>query len=350
MQGIEELLKRNYSIIPMKAEPAKEPAVYWKYYQSKRAGLLEIKRWHKQFGDTNYAIVCGLISDLAAIDVDDLKQIPKLLEKIPNLFDTCVIKTPRPGLQFYFSLGGRHIKSTNKLFGLTGVELRCEGRYVMCPGSVIGGVKYVFERPLSCILPIPKIIIDKYIRVEVSIGDITGDIKIKVRAKCVEQILNYDLPYHTRKLAYHIAYCKMRQEGHSKSYAIYVCKEANKRLSLPWDQSPTNKYSREDKFDFGKVYPYGCVRINKELSFVDCSNCLIRGGLKVRSLAMKSFHKLKGLTTSQRAILFILDTYFKGLVGEELPTIYEIQKYSDTSIDYYTIKRALEVLKEKKII
>jgi len=341
MQGIEELLKRNYSIIPMKAEPAKEPAVYWKYYQEKRATIREIERWHKQFGETNYAIVCGLISDLGVIDVDDLKMIPKLLEKIPNLFDTCVIKTPRPGLQFYFKLQGRYIKSTNKLFGLTGVELRCEGRYVMSPGSVIGGVKYVFERPLSCILPIPKIIIDNYKRVEVSTGDITGDIKIKVRAKCVEQILNYNLSIGQRKLAYHIAYSKMRQEGHLKSYAISICKLVNKRLSKPL---------LDNEFDFGKVYHYSCPRINIELDFVSCRDCRVRGGLKVRSLAMRSIHKLKGLTNTQRAILLILDTYFKGLVGEELPTIYEIQKYSDTSIDYYTIKNALEVLKEKGII
>ncbi|GAJ08135.1 unnamed protein product, partial [marine sediment metagenome] len=90
---VEELLKSGFSIIPMKAEPAKQPAVYWKYYQYNRAGLKEIERWQKQFGDTNYAIVCGLISDLGSIDVDDLKQIPELLKRIPNLFDTCVIKT-----------------------------------------------------------------------------------------------------------------------------------------------------------------------------------------------------------------------------------------------------------------
>lgn len=340
MQGIEELLKRNFSIIPMKAEPAKEPAVYWKYYQEKRATTREIERWHKQFGDTNYAIICGLISDLGVIDVDDLKQIPKLLEKIPNLFDTCVIKTPRPGLQFYFKLQGRYIRSTNKLFGLAGVELRCEGRYVMSPGSVIGGVKYVFERPFSCILTIPKIIIDLY--QETYIETVTKKIEIpKVRALCVEQILNYDLPVGKRKLAYHIAYCKMRQEGHLKSYVISLCKLANSRIGIPL---------KEDEFDFGKIYYYGCPLINESLSFINCSFCEVRGGKKVGSLAMRSFHKLKGLTNTQRAILLILDTYFRGLVGEELPTIYEIQKYSDTNINYYTIKNALEVLKEKKII
>ncbi|MBA7543686.1 hypothetical protein ES705_36023 [subsurface metagenome] len=348
MQGIEELLKRNYSVIPMKAE-AKKPAVYWKYYQTKRATIREIERWHKQFGETNYAIVCGLISDLGVIDVDDLKMIPKLLEKIPNLFDTCVIKTPRPGLQFYFSLGGRHIKSIDKLFGLAGVELRCEGRYVMSPGSVIGGVKYVFERPLSCILPIPKIIIDGYIKVEVSTGvltgGITGVIKVKVRAKCVEQILNYDIPKDTiRELAYFIAYSKLREAGNTVKYSKYIIKLANRNLSEPLAEEEI------ENFDHKKTYYYGCPLINESLDFINCSFCQVRGGLKVQSLAMRSFHKLKGLTNTQRAILFILDTYFKGLVGEELPTIYEIQKYSDTSIGYYTIKNALGALKGKGII
>ena len=141
---IEELLKSNFSVIPMKAE-VKEAAVYWKYYQRKRATIKEIDRWHKQFGETNYAIVCGLVSDLGVIDVDDLKQIPTLLMMIPDLFNTCVIKTPRPGYQFYFSLDGNKVKSTSKLFGLKKVELKAEGRLVMAPGSVIEGIEYIFS-------------------------------------------------------------------------------------------------------------------------------------------------------------------------------------------------------------
>ncbi|GAJ18228.1 unnamed protein product, partial [marine sediment metagenome] len=78
----------------------------------------------------------------------------------------------------------------------------------------------------------------------------------------------------------------------------------------------------------------------------DCSNCQVRGGKNVQSLQMRSIHKLKGLTNSQRAILSILDTYFRG----EEPTAYEIQKYSDTSMNYYAILNALEALKEKGII
>ncbi|MBA7546520.1 hypothetical protein ES705_38912 [subsurface metagenome] len=119
---------------------------------------------------------------------------------------------------------------------------------------------------------------------------------------------------------------------------------ANRNLSKPLPEREI------ENFDHKKTYHYGCPKINEELDFIDCSFCQVRGGLKVQSLAMRSIHKLNTLTTSERSILLILDTYFRGLVGEEQPTIYEIQKYSDTKINYYTIKNALEVLKEKGII
>ncbi len=272
------------------------------------------------------------------------RQLRELLKVIPNLFDTCYVKTKR-GYHFYFFTNGDDIRSTNKLFGLDGIELKAKGRYVVSAGSVVDGFRYEYKRPLRALITVPKVITDRYKRVGVLTGDIagdvtediTGDITPKVRAKCILQILNYDLTVGQRKKAYHIAYSKMRQEGHKKGYAIYVCKEANKKISLPL---------RDNEFDFGKIYYYGCPLINEELSFIDCSFCQVRGGKDVQSLQMRSIHKLKGLTNSQRAILSILDTYFRG----EEPTAYEIQKYSDTSMNYYAILNALEVLKEKGII
>jgi len=345
MEMVEELLKSNFSIIPMKAE-VKEPAVYWKYYQRKRATIREIERWRNQFGETNYAIVCGLVSDLGVIDVDDLKQIPTLLMMLPDLFNTCYVRTKR-GYHFYFSLNGNKVKSTSRLFGLKKVELKAEGRYVMSPGSVIEGIEYTFERPFSCILPIPKIIIDLHQETYRETVKTKGA-KIPTyrgKAKCIGQILNYDIPEPGREMAYFIAYSKLLEAGNTSEYAKKLIKLSNERLSEPLEEKEI-----DDKFNDKVIYPYGCLRINKELSFIDCSGCQVRGGLKVESLAMKNFHKLKGLTNSQRAILLILDTYFKGLVGDELPTIGEIRKYSDTYIDYYTVKNALKALKEKGII
>lgn len=337
---VEELLKNNYSVIPMKAE-VKEPAVYWKYYQSKRATIREIERWHKQFGRTNYAIICGLISDIGVIDVDDLKQMPTLLMMVPDLLNTCVIRTPRPGLQFYFSLGGRHIKSTNRLFGLKGVELRCEGRYVMSPGSVIGGVKYVFERPLINIQIMPKVITDLY--QETHRGTVTRGIKILItyrgKAKCISQILDYDIPEPGREIAYFIVYSKLVEAGNTPEYAKRVIRLGNKELSDSLEEEEINNFG--DK----KFYTYGCSTINKELGFIDCSHCQVRGGKNVDSLLMKNVHKIGGLTNSERGILALLDSYYKG---EEIPSINEIQ--NKTGMNFYTIREALEGLKEKGII
>ncbi len=347
MQGIEELLKRNYSIIPMKAE-VKEAAVYWRYYQNKRATIREIERWHKQFGDTNYAIVCGLISDLGVIDVDDLKMIPALEMMIPNLWDTCVISTPRPGLQFYFKLQGRHIKSVSNLFGLKKVELKAEGRLVMSPGSVIGGVEYIFDRPLTCILPIPKIIVDLYQETNKEIVTTKGaktegaktPIIYRGKAKCISQILNKDIPEPGREMAYFIVYCKLIEAGNTPEYAKRVVKLSNRELSDSLTEKEIDRKFRDKKF-----YTYGCPRINEELLFINCSNCQVRGGKNVQSILMKNVHKLGDLTNSERGILAMLDSYYKG---EDIPTINEIQK--KTGMDFYAVRGALEGLKEKKII
>jgi len=343
MQGIEELLKSNFSMIPMKAE-AKEPAVYWKYYQRKRATIREIERWHKQFGETNYAIICGLISDLGVIDVDDLKQMPTLLMMLPDLLNTCVIRTPRPGLQFYFKLQGRYIRSTNKLFGLSGVELRCEGRYVMSPGSKIKGIEYIFERPLTCILPVPKIITDLYqetYKETVTTKGTKIPITYRGKAKCISQILNYDIPEPGREMAYFIVYSKLVEAGNTPEYAKYIIRLGNKELSDSLPEKEINNFTEK------MVYPYGCPRINEELSFIDCSGCQIRGGLKVESLLMRSIHKLKDLTSPECKVLSILDTYYRG--EETLPSITEVSNYI-TNMNYKTVSEAMKELKRKGII
>jgi len=258
---------------------------------------------------------------------------------IPNLFSTCIIKTPRPGLQFYFLLQGRHIQSINKLFGLAGVELRCEGRYVMAPGSVIEGIEYVFGRPLINIQIMPKVIIDLYER-GVSIGDIKSTpLTYRGKAKCIPQILNYDIPEPGREVAYFIVYSKLVEAGNTPEYAKRIIRLQNKGLSDSLEEEEINNFG--DK----KFYTYGCSTINKELGFIDCSNCLVRGGVRVESLLMRSVHKIKNLTSPECKVLSIYDTYFRG----EQPTITEVSRYI-TNMNYKTVSDTMKSLKEKEII
>lgn len=134
MLMIEQLLKEGYSLIPLKDE---KPAIKWKKYQTKKATIKEIFGWFQEFGDINLGIVTGNISHLVVIVVNDKKQLPVLEEKIPKLWDTCRVRTPELGYQFYYSLGnGERAKSCKKLFGLKGVELKGEGSFVVAPEEV----------------------------------------------------------------------------------------------------------------------------------------------------------------------------------------------------------------------
>ncbi|GAJ08139.1 unnamed protein product [marine sediment metagenome] len=128
---VEELLKQGYSLIPLKEE---KPVIEWKKYQHKKATIKEIFSWFQEFGDINLGIVTGNISRLAVIVVNDKKQLPKLEEKIPDLWKTCRVRTPELGYQFYYELAdGQEVRSCKELFGLKGVELKGFGSYVVAP-------------------------------------------------------------------------------------------------------------------------------------------------------------------------------------------------------------------------
>jgi hypothetical protein len=85
--------------------------------------------------------------------------LPELKEYIPEIKETTRVRTRR-GYHYYFSLNGEQVKSTNSLFGRR-LELKSNGNYVVAPPSIIKAHQYVYEIPLSEMLPIPKILIKK---------------------------------------------------------------------------------------------------------------------------------------------------------------------------------------------
>ena len=126
---INEYLKYGYSLIPINSE--KEPYVYWKSFQYKKANIEDVFDWYDKFTAVNIGIVTGNISKLAVIDVDDLTLLPELKEFLPEIRKTTRVRTRR-GYHYYFSLNGEYIKSTNSLFGKR-LELRSNGNYVVAP-------------------------------------------------------------------------------------------------------------------------------------------------------------------------------------------------------------------------
>ena len=336
---INNYLENGYSLIPVDKE--KRPCIYWKKHQYRRATIKDILNWHIQFDTLNVGIVTGRISGLAVIDVDDLSLLPELEERIPEINETTRVKTSR-GYHYYFSLNNTTVKSTSALFGER-LELKSNGNYIVAPPSVINNHRYTYEVPLDNILPIPETLIQNnknseiipYKNIIYKIPNYHGH-----KMDCIRQILKRNLIEGERDNGLFVLYNLLIQNKNSTEYARKIVERKNQSLANPLTDLELKKIYR-------KSYRYGCSGIRKKLPYVRCENCSYRfkgGQLGSRNILVRSLRLLPELSNSQRGVICLLGTVFDG----ENPSISRIAKVS--GMNYFTVKRAIEVLKKKGII
>jgi len=336
---VNQYLKNGYSLIPI--DKHKRPCIYWKKYQYRRATVNDILKWHIQFDTLNIGIVTGYISQLAVIDVDDLSLLPDLGKTLPEIKKTTRVKTNR-GYHYYFNLNNNTVKSTSALFGER-LELKSNGNYIVAPPSVINNHRYTYEVPLNNILPIPEIL---------TINNINSDkfpnknIIFKIakyhghKMDCIRQILKRDLKEGERNNGLFILYNLLLQNKNSQEYARKIIERKNRSLTRPLTEFELKKIYR-------KAYHYGCSGIREKLPYVRCEYCTYRfkgGQLSGSNILVRSLRLLPELTNTQRGIACLLGTVFDG----EYPSIYKIAKTA--RMNSATVKKAIEVLKEKNII
>lgn len=147
---------------------------------------------------------------------------PELKEFLPEIKETTRVRTRR-GYHYYFSLNGEQVKSTNSLFGKR-LELRSDEKYVVAPPSIIKAHQYVYEIPLSEILPMPKILIKKE-REPVSYLE-GGEYKTFIIPKyhgqnvdCLRQALSRDLQEGERNNSLFILYNLLLQNKNKEGYS-----------------------------------------------------------------------------------------------------------------------------------
>jgi len=280
---------------------------------------------------------------LAVIDVDDLNLLPELNERLPELKETTRVRTRR-GYHYYFSLNGEHVKSTNRLFNKR-LELKSNGNYIVAPPSIIKAHQYVYEIPLSEMLPIPKILINKS-NIPVPLAEDrkhTPFIMPKYhghKTDCIHQILNRDLQEGERNNSLFILYNLLLQNKNKEEYSKKLVVEKNGSLSKPLTEPELKRIYR-------KEYNYGCSSIRDKSAYVKCDNCEYRfkdGRLKDSNILIKNIRILPELSNTQRGIACLLGTVFEG----EYPSINKIAKTA--KMNYGTVKCAIEALKEKQII
>jgi len=339
---INEYLKYEYSLIPIDSE--KKPYIYWKPFQYKKAITEDVFDWYNIFCDVNIGIVTGNISKLAVIDVDDPNLLPELEELLPELNGTTRVRTRR-GYHYYFSLNGEQVKSTNNLFGRS-LELKSDGNYVVAPPSIIKKHQYVYEVPISEMLPIPRLLIEKE-NEPVSYEEDRKHKTFKIpkyhgkKVDCIRQIISRDLQIGERDNSLYILYNSLLQNDNTKDHSKKIVTDKNKILTKPLPDKEVENL-------FKKHYNLKCSSIIEKLPFIKCDKCKrFKGGLKemvVGSAIIKNLRELPKLSNTERGILCLVDVYFSG----ENPSIYELSKV--TGMNKRTVKKAIEGLEKKGII
>ena len=335
---INEYLKNEYSLIPVNNE--KKSYIHWGKYQYQRANKEDIFDWYSKFTDVNIGIVTGKISKLVVIDVDDLNLLPELKELLPEIKETTRVKTRR-GYHYYFSLNGEYVESTNSLFGKK-LELKSNGTYIVAPPSKINGFEYVFEVPLSKILPIPKIFLKKE-RDLVSNIEYREQKTFKIpkyhgqKVDCIHQILNRDLQEGERNNSLFILYNLLLRNKNTEEYSKKLVINKNISLLQPLTELELKKAYR-------KAYKYGCSAIRDKLAYIKCEDCEYRfkdGKLKTSNILVENIKMLPKLSNTERGIACLLGIVFDG----ENPSVNRIAK--ETNMDWRIVNNTMKSLKKK---
>jgi len=128
---LKSLFDNGINVMPIPAK-TKEPVFKWKTYERNKVTQEQFDLWFKdkEIGkDTNYAIICGEISDnLMVIDIDEKEMFDKLFKE-DILENTLVVKTLKGYHVYFYSFEPIHSRKFTRFH----VELRSEGNYVIGP-------------------------------------------------------------------------------------------------------------------------------------------------------------------------------------------------------------------------
>ncbi|MEM2079750.1 MAG: phage/plasmid primase, P4 family [Nitrososphaerota archaeon] len=153
----------NFVVIPTIPQK-KQPAVEWGSFQLNRASWNEIERLFdeaiEKYGDCGIGVICGKVSGLVVLDVDDENKWHEFCRK-HNLNpepSSIVVKTPH-GWHFYFryprdkQINRLAIRDDKEIIA----ELRGDNHFVVCPPTKMSDSEYIFVKDDPFTTPLPDI-------------------------------------------------------------------------------------------------------------------------------------------------------------------------------------------------
>jgi hypothetical protein len=156
-------LEKGFSIIPCR--PDKKPYISWAEYQDKKPTEDEVREKWERWPNANIGLITGRISEIVAVDVDDMEKGPaNLAQYISPSIETPMAETPSGGLHLFFKHPDFDIQ--NNAGTIPGCDFRGDRGYILVEpsycsydkkGKHIEGnytwLKSIFDVPLA---PLPE--------------------------------------------------------------------------------------------------------------------------------------------------------------------------------------------------
>ena len=134
MDLIELYQKKGLSFFPLRKK-SKKPLIDWAVYQERKPTQEEVDGWREKGLLDQVAIVCGAVSGIIVLDIDDPEkfEIWSKKNKLP-IPPTPTVRTSGGKYHLYFSHPGGKIK--NMVKKIPGADIKADGGYVCAPPSV----------------------------------------------------------------------------------------------------------------------------------------------------------------------------------------------------------------------
>lgn len=288
-EELETLLQAGYPVVPIR-EGGKDCLVPYKRFASSLPTSVHLDKWfHREdWGDWGIGLPTG--GKFAALDFDQ----ENILGFDPMLFQTTVVKTPRPGYKAIYRTE-RAIPSVTLALPAGDVEVFGASKYAILPHSrhPNGGV-YEWVTPLSEMAPFPAEIeemltakvtakgpaVDARIKMLSKIGALIDHVGSRVKADCARQLMSRDLQNTERNKGLFTLTVLLKQN--TKQNTVPDQEWITEFVMAYYQHGITDKKRLSERevqgiiksaFTLRSDYKIGCERVLERHPWVQCNGC-----------------------------------------------------------------------------
>ena len=134
----------GWSVIPIRgnSDPRnpKAAAVSWTTYQRRLPTSDEIDSWFGHGRFSGLAVVCGRVSRLAVLDIDDPECATAFADSLPDLADTFTVESGVRGLPHYYFEVPENVQLRSQR--VSGADFQFDGTYVVASPTAVAGTEW----------------------------------------------------------------------------------------------------------------------------------------------------------------------------------------------------------------